>query len=139
VNSFGVRKANAPASWAFWRHTVSAEPACEWACGKAPHTTGAQAQGVKAPCSNAPSMGTAAGDEWVRGAENGEAMHAARSEAVSATDTVQPGLENRVQSIVVMMNREDIAGISVMRALSWAPSAMGANDAWSASGLQAWL
>ena len=27
------------------------------------------------------------------------------------------------------MNREDIKGISVVRALSWAPSAQGANDA----------
>ena len=44
------------------------------------------------------------------------------------TDTVQPGLRNRVQSIVEM-NREDIAGISVRRALSWAPSTKGANDA----------
>jgi hypothetical protein len=47
---------------------------------------------------------------------------AARSEAVSVKDTVQPGLGNRVQSIVEM-NREDIRGISVVRALSWAPSA----------------
>jgi len=39
-------------------------------------------------------------------------------------DTVQPGLGNRVQSIVEM-NKEDIGGISVMRALSSAPSAMG--------------
>ncbi len=38
------------------------------------------------------------------------------------TDTVQPGLGNRVQSMVEM-NREDIAGISDLRALSWAPSA----------------
>jgi len=31
---------------------------------------------------------------------------------------------NRVQSIVEM-NKEDIEGISVMRALSWAPPAIG--------------
>src|SRR6185369_8762829 len=64
------------------------------------------------------------------------ALLAARSEAVSVKDTVQPGLGNRVQSIVEM-NREDIRGISVMRALSWAPSAMVANDAGEDASVQA--
>ena len=40
------------------------------------------------------------------------------------SDTVQPGLGNRVQSMVEV-NKEDISGISVMRALSLAPSATG--------------
>ena len=52
------------------------------------------------------------------------------------TDTVQPGLGNRVQSIVEM-NKEDIAGISVMRAPSLAPSAVGRDYVRVAASTQA--